>query len=68
MAGKGLVNAYKVFINKPRGKKPISRSHQQWMDRVNKDLESLGITRIEETDDRKLRRNLAKAAKDLHSW
>jgi len=42
------------------------RPRQRWLDRVNKDLENLGTTKIEDEDDRKLWEDMVKAATGLH--
>jgi len=45
-----LIN--KVLIENPNSKRPRGRPRQRWFDRVNKDLENLGTTRIEDVNDR----------------
>jgi hypothetical protein len=58
---------HNVLINKPNGKRPRGRPRQRWLDRVNKDLESLGTTKIDDTDDRELWGNEVKSAKGLQT-
>lgn len=56
---------HKVLINKPNGKRPRGRPRQRWFDRANKDLESLGTTKIEDANNWELWGNVVKAAKGL---
>jgi len=56
---------HKVLVNKPNGKRPRGRPRQRWLDRVNKDLESLSTSKIKDADDRELWRNVVKATKGL---
>jgi len=57
---------HKVLINKPSGKRPRGRPRQRWIDGANKDLESLGPTKIEYANDRELWSDLVKATKGHH--
>lgn len=57
---------YKVFINKSNRKRPIGRHRQRWFDRVNKDLEYLITTRIEDADDREVWKELVEAGKSIN--
>lgn len=52
---------------KPKSKRPLGRSRQRWLDRVNKDLEMLGILNGEEIATNRYRwREVVVAAKDLN--
>jgi hypothetical protein len=39
-------------MENPNSKRPRGRPRQRWFDRVNKDLENVGTTRIEDVNDR----------------
>ena len=36
------INAYRVLVAKPEGKRPLGKPRQRWKDNVKKDLSEMG--------------------------
>jgi hypothetical protein len=35
-------NAYKIFVGKPEGKRPLGRPRRRWVDNIKMDLRQIG--------------------------
>jgi hypothetical protein len=35
-------NAYKIFVGKPEGKRPLGRARRRWVDGIKMDLREIG--------------------------
>jgi hypothetical protein len=35
-------NAYRIFVGKPEGKRPLERSRRRWVDNIKMDLREIG--------------------------
>jgi hypothetical protein len=35
-------NAYRIFVGKPEGKRPLGRPRRRWVDNINMDLVEVG--------------------------
>jgi hypothetical protein len=39
----GMRNAYKIFVGKPKGKRPLGRPRRRWENNIRKDLREMGL-------------------------
>jgi hypothetical protein len=38
----GKMNAYRILVGKPEGKRPLGRSGRRWVDNIKMDLREIG--------------------------
>jgi hypothetical protein len=43
----GDENAYKIFVGKPEGKRPLRRRRRRWEDNIKTNLKEIGIEGID---------------------
>jgi hypothetical protein len=43
-------NAYRIFVEKPEGKRPLGRPRRSWFNRIKMDLREIGCDRIDWID------------------
>jgi hypothetical protein len=36
-------NAYRIFVGKPKGKRPLGRPRRRWVDNIKIDLREIGL-------------------------
>jgi hypothetical protein len=61
-------NAYRIFVGKPEGKRPIGRPRRRWVDNIKTDLREIGwdgIDRIDLAHDRDQWRALVNTVMNL---
>jgi hypothetical protein len=37
------INAYRILVGKPEGKRPLGSPRRRWVDNIKKDLREIGI-------------------------
>jgi hypothetical protein len=37
------MNAYRILVGKPEGKRPLGRPRRRWMDNIKMDLREIGL-------------------------
>jgi hypothetical protein len=42
LARRGEKNAYRIFVGKPEGKRPLGRPRRRWVDNIKMDLREIG--------------------------
>jgi hypothetical protein len=42
VARMGPRNAYRIFVGKPEGKRPLGRPRRRWVDNIKMDLRNIG--------------------------
>jgi hypothetical protein len=61
-------NAYRLFVGKPEGKKPLGRPGRRWVDNIRMDLGEVGwgdVDWIDLAQDRDMWRDLLNAVMNL---
>jgi hypothetical protein len=61
-------NAYRIFVGKPEGKRPLGRPRRRWEDNIKMDLRELGwgsMDRIDLSQDRERWRALVNTVMNL---
>jgi hypothetical protein len=43
-------NAYRMFVGKPEGKRPLGRPRRRWMDNIKMELREIGWSGMDWTD------------------
>jgi hypothetical protein len=43
-------NAYRIFVGKPEGKRPLGRTRRRWMDNIKMNLRNIGWDSMEWLD------------------
>jgi hypothetical protein len=62
------MNAYRILVGKPEGKRPLGRPRRRWVDNMKMDLREIrwdGIDWIDVAQDRDQRRALVNTAMNL---
>jgi hypothetical protein len=40
-------NAYRIFVGKPKGKRPVGKPRRRWVDNIKMDLREIGWDRVD---------------------
>jgi hypothetical protein len=71
------INAYRILVGKPDGKRPLGRPRRRWMDNIKMDLREIvwdGVDRLNMAEDRDQWRALVntvlnfRVLEGLHNW